>query len=168
MPTGSSLLRHKHISTKKKLQVYVQIVQFILTYSAESQIFTESQLRQYNTVHFRTLRQTLGIKSSHYNQVLSPSEEQCSHEFFSPQAHTHLSSLLTLAQSTLCFRIKYLGQILKDPSLLEHQAVFGPAHTFNRLSSPFRQGLPRAHWHELPIQHTLYVLFSVRTPVVGT
>ena len=38
---------------------------------------------------------------------------------------------------------------MRHPYTLEHAMIFGPSHSFLRLSSPYRRGAPRAHWYEL-------------------
>ena len=111
--------------------------------------------------------------------------------------HSAVATENTPTQSILRSWIEYLGHILRDPSLLEHQAVFGPAHSFKRLSSPsvedslehigtsshlrirgqefnfLQRSRPPLYTNFLtrfgsPIPHTPYVLYSVRTPIVGT
>ena len=159
------LFSNTSISIKRRLQVHSQIVLAILLYGSESQTFSPAQIQKYNALHFKVLRQILGMKSSFYHRVLSPSQAECSNVFLAQQAASHLPGLLTPSQLISQKRLQFLGHILRDPFCLEHQMIFGPSHSFLRLSSPFRRGAPRAHWPELAFTEAYHRIqsFSSRT-----
>ena len=85
--------------------------------------------------------------------------------FLAQPAASHLPGLLTPSQLISQKRFQFLGRILRDPLCLEHQMIFGPSHSFLRLSSPFRRGAPRAHWPELAFTEAYHRIqsFSSRT-----
>ena len=91
----------------------------------------------------------LASKSSYYHRVLAPSSDSCSNAFLARKAAASLPNQLTPSQIISQKRLQYLGHIMRHPYSLEHAMIFGPSHSFLRLSSPYRRGAPRAHWYEL-------------------
>ena len=120
-----------------------------MLYGSESQTYTPAQLQRFNALHFKVLRQIFGVKSSYYHRVLAPSSDSCSNAFLARKAAAFLPYQLTPSQIISQKRLQYLGHIMRHPYSLEHAMIFGPSHSFLRLSSPYRRGAPRAHWYEL-------------------
>ena len=143
------LFSNKSITVKRRLQLHNQIVLAILLYGSESQTYTPAQLQRFNALHFKVLRQIFGVKSSYYHRVLAPSSDSCSNAFLARKAAAFLPNQLTPSQIISQKRLQYLGHIMRHPYSLEHAMIFGPSHSFLRLSSPYRRGAPRAHWYEL-------------------
>ena len=143
------LFSNKSITVKRRLQLHNQIVLAILLYGSESQTYTPVQLQRFNALHFKVLRQIFGVKSLYYHRVLAPSSDSWSNAFLARKAAAFLPNQLTPSQIISQKRLQYLGHIMRHPYSLEHAMIFGPSHSFLRLSSPYRRGAPRAHWYEL-------------------
>ena len=145
----SPFFRHASITTPRKLQVYSQIVLAILLFGSESQVYTPAQLTRFNSLHFKALRQILGVKSSFFHRVLQPSDELCSNEHLLRLAHEQAPSLRAPTQIISQKRIEYLGHILRHANQYEHTVCFSSAHAYRQIASPYRRGAPRAHWPEV-------------------
>ena len=145
----SPFFRHASITTPRKLQVYSQIVLAILLYGSESQVYTPAQLTRFNSLHFKALRQILGVKSSFFHRVLQPSDELCSNEHLLRLAHEQAPSLRAPTQIISQKRIEYLGHILRHANQYEHTVCFSSAHAYRQIASPYRRGAPCAHWPEV-------------------
>ena len=141
-------LRNGSISVARKLLVHSQITLAILLYGAESQVYSREHLSKLNLLHYKTLRQIFSIRSTFYDKVLAPSEEDCSNEYLMRLAYEHSPRLRTPAQQIQSSRLAYLGHLLRHEDSLESRIIFNSAHGYRQLSSR-RPGAPRTHWAEL-------------------
>lgn len=135
-----------------RLQVYASVVQSILLYSSESAALTPSHAGRMDTLHFRILRQILGIKSSYSHRVLHPSQDPCSTIFLQERANSFGRDVCSPSQLVAARRQQLLGHILRHEGSLDHLACFMPSHAYRFLRpSQLRAGRPRAHWAELAV-----------------
>ena len=103
------VLANPSLPSRRKLQVYAQIVLAILLYGSESQVFTPAQIMRFISLHYKVPRQIFQIKSSYYYRVLHPSQEDCSHEFLLSLAYRHAHRVLIPSQRISVQRLRYFG-----------------------------------------------------------
>ena len=124
---------YPQIHPKRKLQIYAQIVMAILLHGSESQIYTPAQITKLNSLHYKVLRQILQIKSSYYYRVLDPSSADCSNHFLLQQAFAQVPGLLLPSQLMSKNRLKYLVDILRHPTCIEHHLCFNNSPSFRTI-----------------------------------
>ena len=128
------------LPSRRKLQVYAQIVLAILFYGSESQVFTLAQITGFNSLHYMVLRQIFQVKSSHYHRVLHPSQEDCSNEYLLSLTYRHAPRLLIPSQPISVQRLRFLGHILRHFEALEHRIISHTSHIgLKLLSEAFRR-----------------------------
>ena len=123
------------LPSRRKLQVYAQIVLAILFYGSESQVFTLAQITGFNSLHYMVLRQIFQVKSSHYHRVLHPSQEDCSNEYLLSLTYRHAPRLLIPSQPISVQRLRFLGHILRHFEALEHRIISHTSHIGLKLLS---------------------------------
>ena len=123
------------LPSRRKLQVYAQIVLAILLYGSESQVFTPAQITGFNSLHYMVLRQIFQVKNSHYHRVLHPSKEDCSNEYLLSLTYRHAPRLLIPSQPISVQRLRFLGHILRHFEALEHRIIFHTSHIGLKLVS---------------------------------
>ena len=147
---------HPLISTKRKFQIYSQIVLAILLYGSESQVYTPAQISKLNALHFKALRAILRVNSSYYHRVLHPSDAPCSNEHLLSLAYPHAPYVYPPSLAISNARIRLLGHILRHPADIEHSLCFNKSLTLRTISSPYRRGAPRAHWPEIVLAESQF------------
>ena len=104
-----------------------------LLHGSESQIYTPAQITKLNSLHYKVLRQILQIKSSYYHRVLDPSSADCSNHFLLQQAFAQVPGLLLPSQLMSKNRLKYLVDILRHPTCIEHHLCFNNSPSFRTI-----------------------------------
>ena len=141
--------KHPSISNRWKFQVYSQVLQAMILYSSESQVFTPTQVKRLDSFHFRVMRAILRIKSSCFHKIIADTGMPSSHQHVAKLAVKNGFKGQILSQAANTNRFKLFGHIARHPESIEHKIIYRSCHSFRSRSSPYRVGRPRAHWAEV-------------------
>ena len=151
--TAHKLLRpfftHKHLSLGWKLTVYQQIIGSILTYGLESLAIDVTHFNKLDAFHFKVIRQCLGVKSTFFSKVISPTDAEISNKFYHKMLHARGFDIRTPSQKVQSRSLKLLGHITRHPEELISSCTFHSNGSTRRLNTTLRVGAPRLHWSEL-------------------
>ena len=151
--TAHKLLRpfftHKHLSLGWKLTVYQQIIGSILTYGLESLAIDVTHFNKLDAFHFKVIRQCLGVKSTFFSKVISPTDNDVSNKFYHKMLHARGFDIRTPSQKVQARSLKLLGHITRHPEELISSCTFHSNGSARRLNTTLRVGAPRLHWSEL-------------------
>ena len=125
--------------------LYLPII--IMMYAMDSVLLTSPQIRELDTVHYKSLRRIFKIKSSYYHRVLDPTDAQCSNQYLASLAY---ASRRVQSPSHLYSqqRLQLFGHIHRHPESIENKSTYMSSHAYRHIRAPNRPGRPKIHWAE--------------------
>jgi len=135
-----------------RLRVYSQVLQSIILYSMESQTITKSLAAKVDALHWKVIRQVLGLKSPYYHRVVNPSDTPISNAYISRCASRVAPKLAPTSHLASRRRMKFLGHTLRHPDSTEYQIMFMPWFSYRILYPPtLRKGKPTINFPEFAL-----------------
>lgn len=120
-----------------------------MNYGLESLAIDCTNFHKLDAFHFKVIRQCLGVKSTFFSKIISPSHHEFSNSYYHKTLHQRGFDIRTPSQKIQAKSLKLLGHITRHPEELISSCTFHPNGSARRSRSSLRVGAPRLHWSEI-------------------